>query len=160
MALATFQMRSVVRGRGAIAWVVAFAATAGIASILGLDSFRQIGLGAVGPAAVALLNLALLLPTVQAMLLGALAASGEIEGGMTAVLRARGVSSLRLVLCTWLAVVVAAWTSLVAGFGVAALVVAGNVPSEDLVTFGGLLGVTAAAAAALGRRRAWGWGGQ
>ncbi len=150
MALGTFQLRTALRGRAVLVWVVAFSAAAGIVAVLGLDSFRQIGLGSVGPAAVALVNLALLLPTAQAILLGALAVSGERESGMAAVMRARGVSSLRLVLTAWLAMFAAACASLVAGFGVAALVLAGNVPMEDMVTFGALLGVTAIASGVAG----------
>lgn len=148
IALSTFGLRSVLRGRATLVWVVAFAVASAVVTIVGLDSFRQIGLGAAGPAAIALVNLALLLPTAQAMLLGALTVSGERESGMTAVLRSRGVSATRLAMTAWLSVIAAAFASLVAGFGVAALVVAGNVPVEDLVTFGALLGVTALAAAA------------
>ena len=48
--------------------VLIFALAAGLATLLGLGSYRQLGLGAVGPAAAALVNLAILLPTAQAVL--------------------------------------------------------------------------------------------
>lgn len=151
--LAGFQARTILRGRAAVASAALFAVAAGLVAILGLGSFRQVGLGAVGPAAAAIVNLAILLPTVQAMLLGALATTGDRESGFAAMLRARGVRAPTLVLATWWATTASAWLSLGAGFGVAALVIAGNVPLEDLPTFGALLAVmlvVSAAAAAVG----------
>lgn len=152
-ALVTFQARSVVRGRWSIVAILAFAVAAAIVAFLGLGSFRQLGLGAVGPAAVSLLNLALLLPTAQALLLGALALSGERESGFMAALRARGMSSRAAILATWLAVTLSAWLSLIAGFAVVALIVAGNVPSGDMPVFFAIMlicGACAAVAAAVG----------
>jgi Cu-processing system permease protein len=152
-ALVTFQARSVVRGRWSVVAILSFALAAAVVALLGLGSFRQLGLGAVGPAAVSLLNLALLLPTAQAMLLGALALSGERESGFMAALRARGMSSRGAILATWLAVTFSAWLSLVAGFAVVAIIVAGNVPMADMPVFFAIMlicGTSAAVAAAVG----------
>jgi len=152
-ALLTFQTRSVIRGRWSILAILGFAIAAAIVALLGLGSFRQIGLGAVGPAAVSLLNLALLLPTAQALLLGALALSGERESGFMAALRARGLGPGTAIVATWLAVTLSAWLSLIAGFGVVALIVAGNVPTADLPVFFSIMlvcGACAAVAAAIG----------
>lgn len=152
-AVATFQARLLLRGRASTASLVLFAAAAGLAAAVGLGSFRQVGLGAVGPAAAALVNLALLLPTAQAILLGALTVTDDRESGFRAVLLARGVGSGTIIATTWLAVTLATWLSLLAGFGLAALILGGNVPPEDLVVFAALLGVAlavAAAAAAVG----------
>jgi Cu-processing system permease protein len=152
-ALAVFQARAVLRGRWSMLGVIAFALAAGVVALLGLSSFRQLGLGAVGPAAISLVNLALLLPTAQAILLGALALSGERESGFLAALRSRGLHPVAIVLTGWLAVTASAWLSLLAGFAVVALVVAGNVPLGDLPVFVALLAICAAcsaAAAALG----------
>jgi Cu-processing system permease protein len=153
LAMVGFQARAVLRGRWSMVAVVAFAAAAGVVAFLGLGSFRQLGLGAVGPAAVSLLNLALLLPTAQAVMLGALVLSGERESGLLAALRARGMGAPAAVIATWVGVTLSTWLSLVAGFGVVALVVAGNVPAGDMPVFMGLLavcGVCSAAAAAIG----------
>jgi Cu-processing system permease protein len=152
-ALLTFQARSVLRGRWSVLAVLAFAAAAAVVASLGLGSFRQLGLGAVGPAAVSLLNLALLLPTAQALLLGALSLSGERESGFLAALRARGLGAGTLVLATWAAVTLSAWLSLLAGFGLVAVIIAGSVPPGDLPVFAAILGLAAlcaAVAAALG----------
>jgi Cu-processing system permease protein len=146
-ALVTFQARAVVRGRWSLVAILGFALAAAVVAILGLGSFRQLGLGAVGPAAVSLLNLALLLPTAQALLLGALALSGERESGFLAALRARGLSAWAIIAATWLAVTISAWLSLLAGFGVVALIVAGSVPVEDLPVYFSIMLVCACCAA-------------
>lgn len=145
--LVTFQARAVVRGRWSLVAILGFALAAAVVALLGLGSFRQLGLGAVGPAAVSLLNLALLLPTAQALLLGALALSGERESGFLAALRARGLGDRALIGATWLAVTLSAWLSLLAGFGVVALIVAGSVPVEDLPVFLAVMLVCACCAA-------------
>ena len=145
-ALVTFQARSVLRGRWSIIAVLSFALASAAVALLGLSSFRQLGLGAVGPAAVAFLNLALLLPTAQALLLGALALSGERESGFMAALRARGLGPVSVVLAIWLAVTLSAWLSLIAGFAAVAIIVAGNVPAADIPTFLSILVVCASCA--------------
>ena len=146
-ALVTFQARSVIRGRCSIVAILGFAVTAAMVALLGLGSFRQLGLGAVGPAAVSLLNLALLLPTAQALLLGALALSGERESGFMAALRARGMGPGAAIVATWLAVTLSAWLSLAAGFGVVAVIVAGSVPVADMLVFFAIMLICAACSA-------------
>ena len=146
-ALIAFQTRSVIRGKWSFVAILGFALAAAVVAFLGLGSFRQLGLGAVGPAAVSLLNLALLLPTAQALLLGALAMSGERESGFMAALQARGMSPVAAVAATWLAVTLSAWLSLAAGFGVAAIIVAGNVPAADLPVFFAIMLICAACSA-------------
>jgi ABC-type transport system involved in multi-copper enzyme maturation permease subunit len=147
-ALAVFHVRTILRGRSAVVAVVGFALAAGIITVLGLSSFRQLGFGAVGPAAVGFLNLALLLPTAQAMLVGSLAVSATRESGLLAMVRARGVSPLVLLAAVWLSVTLAAGIALVAGFGVAALILTGNVPMSELPRFAAVLLVALGVAAA------------
>jgi ABC-type transport system involved in multi-copper enzyme maturation permease subunit len=149
--LTAFLLRTILRGRWSATALVAFGAVSGVVALLGLGSFRELGLRAVGPAAVAFLNLALLLPTAQAVLLGALTVSTDRETGFFAMVRARGLGPGAVVGAAWLAVTVAAGLVLAAGFGTVALVLAGNVPTEELATFvalfAAMLGVTATAAA-------------
>lgn len=152
-AVALFQVRVIVRGRWSLVALAGFALATGVVTLLGLGSFRELGLGAVGPAAVALLNLALLLPTAQAVLLGSLTAATDRETGFFGMLRARGLGPAALVVTAWAAVAASSWLTLLVGFAVAALVLAGNVPLEDMAAFGGLVGVSlavSAAAAAVG----------
>jgi ABC-type transport system involved in multi-copper enzyme maturation permease subunit len=151
--LLTFQVATVVRGPWALVGTAVFAGAAIVVTVLGLDSFRQVGLGAVGPAAVALVNLALLLPTAQAVLLGAQQMTAERETGFLAAIAARGAGRGAIVVCVWLAVTAATWLALLSGFGAAALILAGNVPIDDLPAFAGVVAATllvAAAAAAVG----------
>ena len=146
-ALAVFRARTLLRGTATIAATLVFCLTTGLVALVGLGSFRQVGLGSVGPAAAALVNLALLLPTAQGLLLGAMTLTADRESGFGTMLRAKGVPPATLVWTAWLAAALSSWLSLGAGFGLAALVIAGNVPVGDLPVFAALLGVSAAAAA-------------
>jgi Cu-processing system permease protein len=153
VALAGFEARVILRGRGALAGIIGFAAAALVVTVLGLGSFQQLGFGAVGPAAVALINLALLLPTAQAIVVGAMATSGERGGGFLTMLRARRASPLALVGAIWMAVALSAAVALMIGFGLAAVILSANVPLADLLAFTVVLGVVllvAWVAAALG----------
>lgn len=105
------------------------------------------------PAAAALVNLALLLPTAQALVLGAMTLTADRESGFGAMLLARGVRPAALVVTAWLAVTLSSWLSIAAGFGLAVIVIAGNVPPGDLPVFVGLIGVSLAASAAGAARR-------
>ena len=74
--------------------------------------------------------------------------TADRESGFGAMLRARGVPPVALVLTAWLAAALSSWLALGAGFGLAAIVIAGNVPVGDLPVFAALLGVAAVAAGA------------
>ncbi len=152
-ALAAFEARVILRGRGTLVGMAAYGLASLMVTLLGLTSFAQLGLGAVGPAAVALLNLALLLPTVQAMTVGAMTLAGEREGSFLTMLRAQGSSAWSLVTASWLGVALSAGLSTLVGFGVAGVLLATTVPLADLLAFFVLLVVAllvAAAAAAIG----------
>lgn len=145
--LARFETRAILRGRWATAATVALALVAVVITITGLGSFQQLGLGSIGPAAVGLLNLALLLPTGQALLMAAMTVASNREGGLYAMARARGVGPGRLVRSAWWAATVSAWTSIAGGFGLVAFILALNVPLADLPTFAALIAVSMTAAA-------------
>jgi ABC-type transport system involved in multi-copper enzyme maturation permease subunit len=145
--LARFETRAILRGRWATAATVALAVVATVITITGLESFQQLGLGSIGPAAVGLLNLALLLPTGQALLMAAMTVASNREGGLYAMARARGVRSSRLVASAWWAATLSAWTSIAGGFGLVAFILALNVPLADLTTFAALIAVSMTAAA-------------
>jgi Cu-processing system permease protein len=148
-----FQLRITVQRQWVVVGTVAFAVAAVVVTLVGLSSFRQVGLGAVGPAAVALINLALLLPTAQALLLAAHAMSGERESGFWALISARGAGRGTVVVSVWLAVTAATWLGLLVGFGAVAFILAGNVPVGDMTAFAAMVLTTmivAASAAAVG----------
>lgn len=148
IALAGFRARTLIRGRATIGAALVFGVAAGLVAVVGIGSFQQLGLGAVGPAAAALVNLALLLPTAQAVVLGAITLTADRETGFSAMLLACGIHPAGLVLTAWLAVTLSAWLSILLGFALAAVVVAGSVPAGDLPVFGGLIAVALAASAA------------
>lgn len=147
-ALTGYLLRGLLRGRWALVATASFALGAAVVSLVGLESFRQVGLRSVGPAAVSLVNLAILLPTVQGLLLGALTVSSDRERGLLAMLRAAGASPLMLAGACWLAVTASTALSLGLGFGITSLVVAGNVPAADLPILGATAVVMLAASAA------------
>ncbi len=146
--LAVFRTRTLLRGRATIAAALVFCLATGLVALLGLGSFRQVGLGSIGPAAAGLVNLALLLPTAQALVVGGMTLTVDRESGFGAMLLARGVRPASLVVTAWLAVTLSSWLSIMAGFGLAAIIIAGNVPLGDLPVFVGLIGVSLAASAA------------
>lgn len=147
-AVAVLHVRSLLRGRASSVALVGFALGSVVVVLLGLTSFRQLGLRAVGPGAAALLNLSLLLPTAQAVVMAAGTVASGQESGFLAMIRARRVAASAVVIGLWMAVVAAVCVTLAAGFGAASLVLAGNVSTDDLVVFGALFGDAVGAVAA------------
>jgi len=146
--VAILHARSLLRGRASTVALVGFALGAVVVVLLGLTSFRQLGLRTIGPGTAALLNLSLLLPTALAIVMAAGTVASGQESGFLAMIRARRLPASAVVVGLWLAVVTAACVTLAAGFGAASLVLAGNVSAEDLLVFGALFGDSAAAVAA------------
>lgn len=145
--LASFEVRSMLRGRWATVATVALAVVAVAITLTGLRSFRQLGLGSIGPAAVGLLNLSLLLPTAQALLMGAMTVATNREGGLYAMAKARGVHPRYLIFSGWWAATVSSWAAIGGGFGLVAFILALSVPAQDLLTFFALILVAMGAAA-------------
>ncbi len=132
MSLARFEMRLAARRGSLPAAAALFGALALGVTALGLASFRQLGLGAVSPAAAVLLNLAILFPSAYALAAGAVAMQGDRDGGLLAMLRAAGVGAPAIVTAKLCAVAASAGLVALAGFGAAAVVLAGNVAVADL----------------------------
>ena len=112
--------RAARRGSLAAACVL-FGLLAAGATALGLASFRQLGLGTVSPAAVVLLNLAILFPSAYALVTGALALQADRDGGLLAMLRAAGLSGLNVTVAKLVATILSSWVVVLAGFGTSAL---------------------------------------
>lgn len=152
-ALTSFELRLAARSTRLWTGVLAMAALAAVVTAFGLATFRQLGLGAASPAAVALLDVMLLIPSAAALVLGGAALQRDRESGFLDMIRSAGASGTDI-LCAKLAAVVFRCAALIAGgFAAAALVLAGSASAADLIVYAALLQVallTAAACAAIG----------
>lgn len=142
------ELRGALRGNLPIGGGLAFGALAAAATLLALSVFRTVGLSQVTPAAIALLNLALLVPTALALVATAVSIQGDREGGALSMLRAAGVGAGEIVCAKILATTVAVLVALLAGLAVAALLAAGTLRSSDLPVLLAIFGAGALAVVA------------
>lgn len=142
------ELRGALRGYLPIGGAVAFGALAAAATLLTLSVFRTVGLSQVTPAAIALLNLALLVPTALALVAAAVSIQSDREGGALSMLRTAGVGAGELVWAKIVATAVAVLVALLAGLAVVALLAAGTLRSSDLPAFLAIFGAGALAVVA------------
>ncbi len=131
-AIVAFETRLALRGRAILVAALTFAVTAALVAGLGLVTFRQLGLQAVTPSAIALLDLILLVPTLVAVVVGASALSAPGDAALRAMLRARGLSAPAIATAKLIAAATASWIIVLAGAGSAALVLVGTASARDL----------------------------
>ena len=143
-ALAAWELKGAVRSRWVIGTAVVFAAISLGVTLLGLEALRGLGLSGVGPASAGLVNLGVLLPPLMGLLLGAGSIAGARERGLLAMMVAQPVSRASLVGGVFLGLTAALWITVAAGFGLAALVLAGVAKVSDLALFGALVLATLA----------------
>ena len=143
-ALAAWELKGAVRSRWVIGTAIVFAAISLGVTLLGLDSLRGLGLSGVGPASAGLVNLGVLLPPLMGLLLGAGSIAGARVRGLLAMMVAQPVSRTSLVGGVFLGFTAALWITVAAGFGLAALVLAGVAKVSDLAPFGALVLATLA----------------
>lgn len=143
-ALAAWEVKAAVRSRWVIGTAIAFAAMSLGVTLLGLDALRGLGLSGVGPASAGLVNLGVLLPPLMGLLLGAGSIAGARERGLLAMMVAQPVSRPSLLGGIFLGLTTALWVTVAAGFGLAALVLAGVAKVSDLAPFGALVMATLA----------------
>jgi ABC-type transport system involved in multi-copper enzyme maturation permease subunit len=132
-AIVAFESRLALRGRALLVSTLVFALTSALVAGLGIVTFRQLGLRAVTPSAIALLDLTVLVPTLVALVVGASALSAPGDAALRAMLRARGLSAAALSTAKLAAATSASWIIVVAGVGSAALVLVGTASARDLV---------------------------
>jgi Cu-processing system permease protein len=143
-ALAAWELKGAVRSRWVIGTAIVFAAISLGVTLLGLEALRGLGLSGVGPASAGLVNLGVLLPPLMGLLLGAGSIAGARERGLLAMMVAQPVSRTSLILGLFLGLTAALWITVAAGFGLAALVLAGVAKVSDLAPFGALVVATLA----------------
>jgi Cu-processing system permease protein len=143
-ALAAWELKAAVRSRWVLGTAIVFAAISLAVTLLGLGSLRGLGLSGVGPASAGLVNLGVLLPPLLGLLLGAGSIAGARERGLLAMMIVQPVSRTSLVAGLFLGLSAALWLTVAAGFGLAALVLAGVAKVTDLAPFGALVAATLA----------------
>lgn len=153
VALCAFELRIAARSGRLWLGVAAMGVVAAIVTALGLSAFRQLGVGATSPAAVALLDLMVIVPSAVALVLGAIALQHDRESGFLDMLRCAGAAGTDVITAKLVATVFRSAVIVTGGFGAAALVLAGSASASDLVVFLALMFVallTTAACAAIG----------
>lgn len=149
-ALASFELRLALRGRAPLIGALVFGTAAAVTALVGLAAFRRLGLGAVTPAAMGLLELAVTLPALVAIVVGAAAFHGDGDAGFRAMLRAAGARPGALVLAKMWGILATAAVTVLAGYAAAALALSGTLGARDLAAFTFLVIVTLLVAVACG----------
>jgi len=133
--IAGWEMRGAVRNR----WVVVIAALYTVLAVgitlVSLRSMSALGLRGVGSAIDGLVGLAVLIPPLFGILLGAGAIAGSREQGMLALVAAQPVRRSTITWGTAFGMVVTMWAGLGIGLGLAAAIIAPAATEEDLVAF-------------------------
>ncbi|MBL8777134.1 MAG: ABC transporter permease subunit [Acidimicrobiales bacterium] len=146
--LASWEFRGAARSRWVLGTAVAFAALCLAVSLLGMRSLRDLGLTGVGPVSAGLINLGILLPAVMGLILGANALVAAREQGVLSVIASQPVSRASIVLGSFVGLVGALWTSVLLGFGAAAVVLSGVAKSSDVMPLVSLVAVSLGVSAA------------
>lgn len=147
VSLAGFELRGATRSRWLTVGAVVFALAALAVTLSGLRSLSELGLAGAGAATDGLVHLALLLPPLVGLLLGAGSLSSHREHGMLALLAAQPLKRGHLPVAAFLGSTLALWAVVAMGFGVAVVVVALVATMADLVALLAVLAISLAAGA-------------
>lgn len=145
-AMAVWEFQAAARSKWVIGTAIAFGLLCLAVSLLGLRSLREIGLSGVGPASAALINLGILLPAVMGLLLGSNSLVAAREQGVLPMIAVQPVPRRSIVLGPFLGVSAALAASILFGFGIATLVLAGVAKQSDVLPLLALVGSTLAVA--------------
>jgi ABC-type transport system involved in multi-copper enzyme maturation permease subunit len=146
--IAGWELRQAVRSRWVAAIALVLAGSSVAVALLGLRSARQLGLSGTGGAAAAMVNLAVLLPPLFALLLGLTSLVARSDRSMVAVVSAQTVPAGRFLVASFVGLAAALWLTLALGFGLSALVLAGAASTGDLASLAAVAGATAATSTA------------
>lgn len=131
--LAAFELRGVARTRWVLIGAGVFAAAAVGATVAGLRSFASLGLAGAGAATDGLVQVALLLPPLLGLLLGAGSLARDRERGLLAMFASQPVSRTVLPIAAFLGGVVAVWAVVAFGLGAGGLLIATVATLSDLL---------------------------
>ncbi len=152
-ALTRFELRGAARSRWVTVGALVFAAAAVAAAVAGMRSFASLGLGGAGAATDGIAQVALLLPPLFGLLLGAGTLARDRERGFLGMLASQPVRRWQLPVTAFVGSTAAVWSVVALGIGAGALIVSMSATLADLRDLAVVLLVglaAAAAAAALG----------
>lgn len=134
MAIAGWEFRNAVRTRWVVGGGLAFALSSIGVVMIGMRSTGELGLTGVGPAATSLLGLAMLLPPLIGLLLGAGAIAGGRERGTLQMILVQPGGRRIYVLGAFLGLSASIWAILAAGLAAAALLLGAVAEIGDIRT--------------------------
>lgn len=146
--LTAFEMKLALRGRSPLVGAFAYGVAMAVVALIGLASFRQMGLGALTPASTGLLEVGLLVPTLIALIGGGASLHGDRDEALRSMLRAAGLPARSILLAKLLAVLALSSVVVLTGTAAAALVLTGVARPADVATLVFLLVLTMLASAA------------
>lgn len=146
-ALAAFELRGVARSRWIPVGATVFGVATVAAAIAGLRSFSSLGLAGAGAATDGLVHVALLLPPLIGLLLGAGSLARDRERGLLAMFASQPVARAALPLTAFLGCVLAVWAVVALGLGAGTLVISMVATAADVAALGAVLAISLAAAA-------------
>ena len=151
LALAGWELRNGLRSRWAQVTSLIFVAACGATAFSGIRTFRELGLPGIGASIDGLVAVAVLLPPMLALVLGANAIAAARERGLLAMLACQPLRRHTLVVGAFLGVSAVVGLGVAAGVGTAAVLVSGVTDGAGLASMVTLLvaalGMTASAAA-------------
>lgn len=151
LTLAGWELRNGLRSRWAQLTGALFVAACAVTAYSGIRTFRELGLQGIGGAIDGLVAVAVLLPTLVALVLGANAVASARERGLLALLTTQPVRRSSVVGGAFLGVTGAVSVTIAAGLGAGLLLVSGTIDGAGLASMGALavaaFGMVAAAAA-------------
>lgn len=148
VAIAGWEFRNTLRTRWVLGCGAAFALSSVGVVILGMRSVGELGLDGIGPAATSLLGMAMLLPPLVGLLLGAGAIAGARERGTLQMVLVQPDTRRTFVPGTFLGLAAAMWGVLATGLGVAGLILISVADLSDARLLLGVVVATFAAATA------------
>jgi ABC-type transport system involved in multi-copper enzyme maturation permease subunit len=146
-ALTTFELRGASRTRWVSVGAIVFAVAALAVVLAGLRSLAALGLAGAGAATDGLIHLALLLPPLIGLLLGAGSLARDRERGMLSMLASQPLHRAYLPVTAFLGAMLAVWALIAVGLGLGTLVIASVATLADLGSMAIVLGVSLVAAA-------------
>ena len=147
-ALAAFELRGVTRSHWIAVGGAVFAAAAVAVAIAGLRSFSSLGLAGAGAVTDGLVHLALLLPPLIGLLLGAGSLARDRERGLLAMLASQPLSRGLIPLAAFAGCVLAVWAVVAVGLGVGLLLASAVATAADVAASGLVLAISLGATAA------------